>query len=105
MSDRKIGMWLYSNGGGDKIQKKIIKKLKERDIEVLNNINLRNAIAKNNLVPLMTVIGTMFAYFSIVIVNFGDFSRFVKNESELKKGNLSLIINLIIRFVIGLTTN
>jgi len=47
MNDRKIGMWLYNNGGGDKIQKKIIKKLKERDIETLNNINLRNAIAKN----------------------------------------------------------
>ena len=38
----------------------------------------------------------MFAYFSIVLVNFGDFSRFVKNESELKKGNASLIINLIL---------
>jgi NCS1 family nucleobase:cation symporter-1 len=38
----------------------------------------------------------MFAYFSIVIVNFGDFSRYVKNEQELKKGNLSLILNLII---------
>ena len=37
----------------------------------------------------------MFAYFSIVLVNFGDFSRFVKNESELKKGNLSIILNLI----------
>jgi len=47
MSNRKIGMWLYSNGGGDKIQKKIIKKLKERDIETVNNINLRKAIAKN----------------------------------------------------------
>jgi len=47
MSKRKIGMWLYSNGGGDKIQKKIIKKLKERDIEVINDINLRRAIAKN----------------------------------------------------------
>ncbi len=23
---RKIGMWLYQNGGGDKIQEKIIKK-------------------------------------------------------------------------------
>ena len=40
-------MWLYTNGGGDKIGKKIIKKLKERDIDTLNNINLRNAIAKN----------------------------------------------------------
>lgn len=47
MSDRKIGMWLYTNGGGDKIAKKIIKKLRERDIETLDNINLRNAIAKN----------------------------------------------------------
>ena len=44
---RKIGMWLYKNGGGDKIAKKIIKKLKERDIEVLNDVNLRHAMAKN----------------------------------------------------------
>lgn len=47
MSSRKIGMWLYSNSGGDKIGKKIIKKLKERDIETVDNINLRHAIAKN----------------------------------------------------------
>lgn len=44
---RKIGMWLYHNGGGDKIEKRIIKRLKERDIETVSNINLRNAIAKN----------------------------------------------------------
>ena len=44
---RKIGMWLYSNSGGDKIQKKIIKKLKERDIETISDINLRHAIAQN----------------------------------------------------------
>jgi len=54
-----------------------------------------NVISKSNISPFLTVFGTMFAYFSIVIVNFGDFSRFVKNESELKKGNLSLLINLI----------
>lgn len=47
MAKRKIGMWLYNNGGGDKIQKKIIKKLQEREIETLNNLSLRNAIAKN----------------------------------------------------------
>ncbi|MEA1916139.1 MAG: ATP-grasp domain-containing protein [Campylobacterota bacterium] len=47
MSKRKIGMWLYENGGGDKIAKKIIKKLKARDIETVNNVNLRNTIAKN----------------------------------------------------------
>ncbi len=45
--DRKIGMWLYTNGGGEKIQKKIVKLLKKRDIETVTNINLRNAIAKN----------------------------------------------------------
>ena len=40
-------MWLYQNGGGDKIQKKIIKKLKDREIETVADINLRQAVAKN----------------------------------------------------------
>ena len=44
---RKIGMWLYSNGGGDAIGKKIIDKLNERDIETIDNLNLRNATARN----------------------------------------------------------
>jgi len=44
---RTIGMWLYQNGGGEAIGKKIIKKLKERDIDVIDNINLRYATAKN----------------------------------------------------------
>jgi len=60
------------------------------------SLNTENFIAKSNFVPLMTVIGTMFAYFSIIIVNFGDFSRYVKNEKELIRGNLSLILNLIL---------
>ena len=47
MSKRKIGMWLYQNGGGIVIQNKIISLLKEREIEVENNINLRNAISRN----------------------------------------------------------
>jgi len=47
MSKRKIGMWLYNNSGGDVVAKKIIDKLKERDIETLNDVNLRNGIAKN----------------------------------------------------------
>ncbi len=68
--------------------------------EVLNSfrlsVNIENAFAKSNINPLITVVGTMFAYFSIVIVNFGDFSRYVKNEKELNLGNLSLILNLII---------
>ncbi|AXX92359.1 hypothetical protein CPU12_06920 [Malaciobacter molluscorum LMG 25693] len=47
MYKRTIGMWLYQNGGGDKIQEKMISKLKERDIEVIPNINLEHAISKN----------------------------------------------------------
>ncbi|MAD41562.1 MAG: hypothetical protein CL623_04135 [Arcobacter sp.] len=48
MSKRKIGMWLYQNGGGNEIQKKIITKLNERDIKVTSGINLRDAVAKNS---------------------------------------------------------
>ena len=59
-------------------------------------LNIDNAIAKSNIIPLLTVIGYMFAYFSIIVVNFGDFSRYVKDENELNKGNLSLILNLVL---------
>jgi ribosomal protein S6--L-glutamate ligase len=38
---------MYQNSGGDKIQKNLIEKLKERDISVVSDLNLRNAIAKN----------------------------------------------------------
>ena len=58
--------------------------------------NYKNLIDKNNIWPVITIAGTVFAYFSIILVNFGDFSRYVKNEKELKKGNLSLILNLIV---------
>ena len=58
--------------------------------------SLDNFLDVSNLAPLFTVAGTIFAYFSILIISFGDFSRYVKNEKELKKGNLSLIFNLII---------
>jgi NCS1 family nucleobase:cation symporter-1 len=58
--------------------------------------SINNIFDKNNLAPLITVVGTVFAYFSIVIVNYGDFSRYVKNENELKKGNLCLILNLLL---------
>ncbi len=48
MSDKRtIGMWLYKNGGGEEIAKKIIQQLKERNINVIDDINLRNATAKN----------------------------------------------------------
>jgi len=58
--------------------------------------NLENTISKKNILPLLYITGTMFTYFSIVILNFGDFSRYAKNINEMKFGNFSLIINLII---------
>ena len=58
--------------------------------------SLKNVFDKNNIIPLVTVAGTIFAYFSVTIVNYGDFSKYVKNKSELKKGNLSLTLNLLI---------
>ncbi len=61
-----------------------------------NILVYENIFYKENLIPILTITGTIFAYFSILIVNFGDFSRYVKNNKELNKGNLSLLINLII---------
>jgi NCS1 family nucleobase:cation symporter-1 len=61
-----------------------------------NIFSINNIFDKTNIAPLITVAGTVFAYFSIIIVNYGDFTRYVKDEKELKKGNLSLILNLII---------
>ena len=62
----------------------------------LNVLNFDNFFNINNLSPLITVTGTTFAYFSIVILSFGDFSRYINNESQLKKGNLCIVLNLII---------
>ena len=62
----------------------------------LDILNFGNFLDINNLAPLLTVAGTIFAYFSIIIISYGDFSRYVKDEKNLKKGNLSLILNLII---------
>ncbi len=51
---------------------------------------------KNTILQFISVTGTMFAFFSIVILNFGDFSRYAKNQKELNTGNLTLIFNLIL---------
>jgi len=59
-------------------------------------LDFKNFLNLNNIAPILTVAGTIFAYFSIIIISFGDFSRHVKSEDDLKKGNLSLILNLII---------
>jgi len=58
--------------------------------------NINNVISKNNIYPFISITGTMFAYFSILLVNYGDFARYAKNNGEMKKGNFSLLLNIII---------
>ena len=68
--------------------------------ELINSLllstNLENVISRKNSLPLFYVTGTMFAYFSILIVSYGDFSRYAKNNREIQLGNFSIIFNLII---------
>lgn len=35
----------------------------------------------------IAVVGTMIAYFAAVVINFGDFSRFVSDEQAMRRGN------------------
>ena len=62
-------------------------------IEILNFENFLNY---DNIFPILTVAGTVFAYFSIIIISLGDFTRYIKNERNLKNGNLTLLFNLIL---------
>ena len=71
------------------------------DVKVSTNafisfLDYSNFLDKSNVAPLITVVGTTFTFFSIIILSYGDFSRYVKDESQLKKGNLSLLLNLIL---------
>jgi len=40
------------------------------------------------VVAFFGVVGTMIAYFSAVVINFGDFARFSRNDTQMRKGNL-----------------
>tara|TARA_B110000263_G_C15268268_1_gene492198 strand:- start:49 stop:1503 length:1455 start_codon:yes stop_codon:yes gene_type:complete len=68
----------------------------EVTLAFLDIFKYENIFIASNITPLLTVAATIFAYFSIIIVSFGDFSRYVSSQRELNKGNLSLILNLIL---------
>jgi len=55
-----------------------------------------NFFSRSNILPFVVLTGTIFSYFSIVLLNFGDFSRYVKTEKDLKLGNLNLFLNMIL---------
>ena len=46
----------------------------------------------------IAVFSIMVGYFAAVVINFGDFARFVKNEEEMKKGNLWGLVGNVILF-------
>ena len=46
----------------------------------------------------LAVFSIMVGYFAAVVINFGDFARFVKNEKEMKKGNLWGLVGNVILF-------
>jgi len=46
----------------------------------------------------LAVFSIMVGYFAAVVINFGDFARFVKNENEMKKGNLWGLVGNVILF-------
>ena len=48
--NKTVGIWMYKNGGGDKIEQKLVSKLKERGIDTKTGLNLRNAIVKDDKV-------------------------------------------------------
>ena len=57
----------------------------------------------SSLAAFIAIFGTMVAYFAAVVINFGDFSRFVSSESEMRKGNLwGLVGNIIVFSFIAL---
>tara|TARA_B100000963_G_scaffold39718_1_gene29506 strand:+ start:148 stop:1605 length:1458 start_codon:yes stop_codon:yes gene_type:complete len=74
----------------------LLSDVKTSSLAFLSSLNNSNLMDHNNLMPLVAVAGTVFTYFSIIIVSFGDISRYIKDKDQLKKGNLSLLFNLII---------
>jgi len=55
------------------------------------------------LAAFAAVVGTMVAYFAAVVINYGDFARFVKDERQMRIGNfLGLPVSLAVFSVIAL---
>ncbi len=46
----------------------------------------------------LAVFSIMVGYFASVVINFGDFARFFKNEDEMKKGNLWGLVGNVVLF-------
>ena len=47
MSKHTVGIWMYQNGGGDAIERKLVEQLREREIKAITGLNLGHAMAHN----------------------------------------------------------
>ena len=66
-------------------------------IETLSDrLNLSGGFEEFKLANMIGITGTLFAYYSILILNFGDYSRYVKDTKELIKGNISLAVSCLL---------
>jgi len=54
--NKTVGIWMYQNGGGDKIEEKLVSKLREREIESITNLNLRDALISNEKIFINDII-------------------------------------------------
>ncbi len=66
-------------------------------LPAINSIFTSGSDYKGSSVQAFTaIVGTMVAYFAAVVINFGDFSRFLRSESDMRLGNmLGLPINMV----------
>ncbi|WP_299017676.1 RimK family alpha-L-glutamate ligase [uncultured Photobacterium sp.] len=47
MAPHRVGLWMYQNSGGTEIERKIVSKLNERNIEAITGLDLNHASAHN----------------------------------------------------------
>lgn len=47
MATHRVGLWMYQNSGGTEIERKIVAKLNERNIDVITGLDLNDATAHN----------------------------------------------------------
>jgi NCS1 family nucleobase:cation symporter-1 len=66
-------------------------------LPAINSIFTSNSDYSGSSVQAFTaIVGTMVAYFAAVVINFGDFSRFLRSERDMRLGNLlGLPINMV----------
>lgn len=56
----------------------------------------KNTTLASEVKGFIAIVGTMVAYFSAVMINFSDFSRYVKDHKSMQKGNLlGLPLNMV----------